>query len=57
MTIDIVNLIVSGDCSGTSSGFFSFDIIGTTPPFGVTCISPILTPPLPKSGGTTSYSV
>ena len=57
MAIDIVNLIVSGDCSGTSSGFFSFDIIGTTPPFGVTCISPILTPPLPTSGGTTSYSV
>ena len=57
MVIDIVNLIVSGDCSGTSSGFFSFDIVGTTPPFGVTCISPILTPPLPTSGGTTSYSV
>lgn len=55
MAISIYNLIVSGDCNGTSSGFVSFDITGSTPPFAVTCTDPGCS--LPTSASTTSYSV
>lgn len=55
MSISIYNLVVSGDCNGTSSGFVSFDITGSTPPFAVTCANPGCS--LPTSASTTTYSV
>ena len=55
MSITIYNYSVTGDCSNTGSGAFSFDITGTTPPFAVTCISSGCS--LPTSATTTSYGV
>jgi len=55
MSITIYNYSVTGDCSNTGSGAFSFDITGTTPPFAVTCISSGCS--LPSSATTTSYGV
>jgi len=44
-SIDLVNLSVTGDCSNTNSGAFSFNIIGTNPGFSIYWVYP--------SGGTT----
>lgn len=44
-SIDLVNLSVTGDCSNTNSGAFSFNVIGTNPGYSIYWVSP--------SGGTT----
>ena len=44
-SISLVNLTVTGDCSNTNSGAFSFNIIGNNPGFSIYWVYP--------SGGTT----
>ena len=44
-SIDLVNLSVTGDCSNTNSGAFTFNIVGTNPGYSIYWVYP--------SGGTT----
>lgn len=53
MSISINNLLITGDCSNTSSGVVYFEIIGTTPPFAVNCLNTSCS--LPSSASTIFY--